>query len=253
MREQIEAQIEETNNTINALSTQKGAYTALLSKLRSGVDAATTAMGNAANGLGGNYSPSSGGGGGKDRSQKDLKDLEEQEDRYHNIKSAIDEVTRSLDRLGKAKDRAYGKSKLKYMDAEIDKLQDQVRLTDMYIDEAKQYLAFDRGRLEGIGMGAQFTEDGRLLNYEQVLQNIVGSYNGAISSYNSAVNAYNAGADESIMDAADEQLKTAEKTYKENQEILKQYEDTYKELLDQVDNKIELLNQIYDAKLAKVK
>ena len=143
------------------------------------------------------------------------------------------------------------------MDQTIDRLQDQVRLTNMYIDEAKKYLSFDRGRLEGLGMGAEFTEDGRLLNYEQVYQNIISSYNGAIDAYNGAIDQFNASAqedsDNQMLDNAKKQLDKAKEVYDNNKEILKQYEDTYNTLQEQIDKRTELLNEIYDAKLAKVK
>ena len=217
--------------------------------------------GGGANGAGNNRGSGKkgGGGGGSKPKKKTVKDYAKknfEEDRYHNIKSAINEVTKALTRLDKLKDRAYGKAKLKYMDQEIDKLKDQVRLTDMYIKEAKQYLALDRSKLEGTGMGAIFTDEGRLLNYEQVLQNMLASYNSAVDAYNGSVDQFNAGAqedsDNQMLENAKKQLDKAKEVYDKNKEILKQYESTYDTLQEQLDKRIELLNQIYDAKLAKV-
>lgn len=211
---------------------------------------------------GGGVSPSSGksggggGGGNKKKTTKEHKKPVENNDRYHNIKSAIDAVSKSLERLNKLKDRAYGKAKLKYMDQEIDKLKEQVKLTDKYIDEAKKYLALDKSKVDALGLGAEYDSDGRLVNYEQLLQGITNSYNGAIDAYNGAVDAFNVSAqedsDNTMLDNAQKQLDNAKEVYDKNLQIIKQYEDSYKTLQEQMDKRVELLNEIYDAKLAKV-
>ena len=144
--------------------------------------------------------------------------------------------------MGKTKDRVYGKSKLKYINDEIKALEKQVKLTDEYIAEIKKYLALDLGNLKGINMGAVFDENGMLTNYEQVLANIT-------ATYNKAIDVYNASAQE---EADKEILEKAQKTYEENKKILKQYEDTYNLLQEEVDKRIDQINAIYDAKLAKI-
>ena len=199
-----------------------------------------------------------GGGGGKDKKKttKEPAKKKFEEDRYHNIKSAIDEVAKALERVNKLKDRAYGKAKLKYMDQEIAKLKDQVRLQNEYIKQAETYLKMDRAKLEGLGMGAEFTDEGRLINYEQVLSNLVDKYNDAVDARNAAAEAFNNSAQEEgdteAFDAAEKRLKKAEEAYNEEKKILDQYEKTYNTLQDQIDKRTEILNKIYDAKLAKV-
>ena len=200
-----------------------------------------------------------GGGGGSSKKKKTTKEPTKrkfEEDRYHNIKSAIDEVSKALERVDKLKERAYGKAKLKYMDQEIAKLKDQARLQNEYIKQAETYLKMDRAKLEGLGMGAQFTDEGRLINYEQVLSNLVDTYNNAVDARNAAAEAFNNSeqedADNEAFENAEKQLKKAEETYSEQKKILDQYEKTYNTLQDQIDKRTEILNQIYDAKLAKV-
>lgn len=203
-------------------------------------------------GVGKNLSPSNrtagkkagkGGGGSKKKTAKDHKDLEKQEDRYHNIKELINDISTELSRLDKIEDRVYGKARLKYMDQNIDKLKQQLKLTDEYIAEIKGYAAKDQAKLSGIGMSAQYDANGRLTNYEEVLQNIVADYNNAINTYNTAVDTFNASAqedsDNAILDAADKTVDAAKKKYDENKKILDQYEDTYNLLQEQLDKRID--------------
>jgi multidrug resistance efflux pump len=53
----------------------------------------------------------------KDRREK----LKDELDRYHEINEIISDTERELDKLGKAKDRAFGANKLALMDKEIAK------------------------------------------------------------------------------------------------------------------------------------
>lgn len=216
----------------------------MIAQISAGGTALTNGLNNVSSGKG--YGPKSGsGGGGKDKKKetKEHEEEKEEEDRYHNIKEAIDDLTTALDRLDKTQDRVYGKAKLKYMDQEINKLQKQIDLTDEYIKEIKQYAAVDRAKLEGIGAGAQFDSEGMLTNYEQVLQNLVGTYNAAVATYNGAVDSYNASAqedaDKEALNSAKSALDAAEKKYDANKKILDQYEDTYNLLQEQLDKRID--------------
>ena len=197
-----------------------------------------------------------GGGGSKNKTTKDHKDLEKQEDRYHNIKELLDDINTELSRLDKIEDRVYGKARLKYMDQNIDKLKQQLKLTDEYIAEIKGYAAKDQAKLSGIGMGAQYDANGRLTNYEEVLQNIVADYNGAINTYNAAVDTFNASAqedsDNAILDAADKTVDAAKKKYDENKKILDQYEDTYNLLQEQLDKRIDQVWALFDKRLEEI-
>ena len=197
-----------------------------------------------------------GGGGSKKKTVKEHTKTVKNEDRYHDIKERIDDLNKSLTRLNKTEDRIYGKAKLKYMDMEIKKLEDQIKLTDEYIAEIKKYAAIDQANLRGIGMGAEFDENGMLTNYEQVLANITDSYNAAIGAYNGAVDAFNGSAqeegDNEALDGAKKQLDAAKETYDENQKILKQYEDTFNLLQEQVDKRIDQVWALFDMRLKKI-
>lgn len=184
---------------------------------------------------------------------KQPKEKVKNEDRYHDIKSQVDKLARAYERLNEKKNRAYGKAQLKYLDQEIDKTKEQIKLTEKYIDKTKDYLALDKGRLLGANVGAEFDEDGRLKNYEQVLDNITNTYNNAIDEYNDAIKVYNESAqeeaDKSVLEEAEQKLTAAEKLYNANKEYLDQYEKTYETYEDQIDNWIKETNKLYDEML----
>lgn len=214
---------------------------------------------------GGGVSPSksSGGGGGKGstpkekkKTVKEHKEVKKEEDRYHDLKERIDDVNTALKRMGKTKDRIYGKAKLKYMDQELARMKDQIALTKEYIKEAEKYLKVDRTALEGIKKGAAFDENGMLTNYEEVLKNITEAYNNQLAQYNAAVDKFNASeqeeGDNAAFEAEEKALAKAEKTFEENKKILKQYEDTYNLIQKQQEELIDQLNEYYDTLLENV-
>ena len=180
-----------------------------------------------------------GGGGGK----KEVKEKPKDEDRYHDLKERIADLNTELKRLDKNKDRAFGKSKLKYMDEEIKKTEKQIELTKEYISAIEDYLKTDRGALEGLDMGANFNTEGMLTNYEEVLKNINATYGAAIDAYN-----------ESAQSEADKTaLENAKKAYEEGKKILSQYEKTWNLWQEQNEELLDQINDLYDKKLEKIK
>jgi hypothetical protein len=49
-----------------------------------------------------------------------LKGLDDEIDRYHTIKELQDDISKEMDKVSKLKDRAYGKDRLAYLNAEIE-------------------------------------------------------------------------------------------------------------------------------------
>lgn len=192
----------------------------------------------------------------KKKTVKEHKEPKKEEDRYHDLKERIDDVNTALKRMGKTKDRVYGKAKLKYMDQELARMKDQIALTKEYIKEAEKYLKVDRAALEGIKKGAAFDENGMLTNYEEVLKNITEAYNNQLAQYNKAVDKFNASeqeeGDNTALEAEEKALAKAEKTFNENKQILKQYEDTYNLIQKQQEELIDQLNEYYDTLLENV-
>lgn len=164
---------------------------------------------------GGGKSPgkSSGGGGGK-TSQKKPKDPTGEIERYHVINNQIEDNEKALDRLSKAKDRAYGRARLNAMDAEIAKQRESVELAEKKLQEVEEYLKLDSGAIAAFG--AEFDTNGTIVNYDQLMQEQIDKYNAAVEVYN------NSAMDEN----AEAVFQQAEDDYNAFTEALKQYEET---------------------------
>jgi hypothetical protein len=76
------------------------------------------------NGSGG----SSGGGGGSSYTPPPPKEYKDEIERYHVIKQKIEDLEEVMEHLAKAKERAFGTSKLELMDQEIEKYDEMIDL-----------------------------------------------------------------------------------------------------------------------------
>ena len=174
--------------------------------------------------LGGSTKKSSGGGGGSSAKKKSSVDEKE---RYHVVTETLEQLEKEYDNIEKAKDRAFGKDKLDLMDQEIQKLEQLKNSQQDYVSEIERYYAADRGALEAIG-GIIDPNTGVLLNYDQLVENAVNKFN-------------NSGRTDSDEEAFDKTMK-----------IIEQYEETHDLLMDENAKLDDYLNQITDAKLAKI-
>lgn len=175
---------------------------------------------------------------GGDRSKKDNKVLDDELDRYHYIREVLDDISNELDKVGKAKDRAFGANKLKNMDKEISIYQKQLAAQKQYVSEIEDYLAKDKAAIAGYG--AIFDELGNIANYDQLM----GAY---VAQYNEGVAKYNAG------EIEDEQFEAYEKQYENFKKALDQYEETNNLLQEEGEKLTDIINAIADAKLEKLK
>ena len=124
--------------------------------------------------------PSSKGGGGK--SKKELKVLDEEIERYHQISELLDDLNRQYDELSERKDRAFGASHLSYLEAEKEQLDEIIQAQKDYVSEIEGYLATDKEAL--LQYGASLDEEGRITNYEELMRVNVESYNKAAEKFN---------------------------------------------------------------------
>lgn len=191
---------------------------------------------------GGSSGKSGGGGGGKGSKKKtqDKKKSKDEVERYHVINKQLDSMSKKLDDISKKKDRAFGPSRLKYMDQEIAAMQEQIKLQEQYNKEVEVNLTRDKAAIERYG--AVFDADGNITNYEQIVEN-------QLKEYNKAVDRFNASAQE---EADDEALEKAEEKYDEFKEILEQYEETNELSVDVQADLTDLYNQLDDLELEKI-
>lgn len=164
----------------------------------------------------GGKSSGGGGGGGGGGSQKDKKKSSDEIERYHTIKKEIGNLSREYDNLSAAKDRAFGANRLRVMDQEAAKLEEQIAAQKRYVDEIDSYYSQDRAAIAAYG--AVFDEDGIITNYEQIMQEQLDIFNASLTD-------------------------EAEESYNDFKEILNQYEETLELKLSEADK---LVEQEYD-------
>lgn len=178
-----------------------------------------------------------GGGGGGKSQKKETKKLGDEKERYHKINAVIEDLTQSLDELSKAKDRAWGLEKLKYIDDEIAKTEELIAAQKTYINEIKSNLSSDK---KAIALyGASFDTNGNISNYDEIITQ-------QVSKYNEAVNAFNKNQNEDAFEAA-------EKAYEEFKKVLDKYEETNNLLQEQQQALQDRILEELDKKLEKIK
>ena len=181
-------------------------------------------------------STSSKGKSGSSRSKKDKKDYKDEFERYYTINRQIQDQIDEVERLGKAKDRAWGKAKLDLLDKESDALQTQIDLQNEKIRQVEQYYKYDQERLNFFG--AQYDENGVVTNYDEIVKR-------EVDAYNKAVDRYNSGGSESAFSMAEDR-------YNKFKEILKQYDETNQLWQSEMDKLTDLKNEYYDMQLEKI-
>ena len=172
-----------------------------------------------------NKKKSSSGGGGGSSDKKEPKKATEEIERYHMVTRSLDRLTRALEKVSTAKDRAFGKERLRLIDEEI-------KATDKLVDKQKEYLYQIQGHLTEdqtalAKYGFTFDEFGEITNYIDVYQQQIAKFNSQLT------------------DAAEEQ-------YNEFVKATEQYEETLTLLDEQQMQLQEYLNQLVDLKLEKI-
>ena len=191
---------------------------------------------------GGGVSPSSTSGGDKTSSSstpkketKEKKNPTDEKERYHIINSQIEQQTTKLDRLSRAKDRAFGTQRQKEYQKEIQNLKNLGKMYEEHLRQSTDYLATDKAAL--MKWGAIISDkDGSVLNYDALVQAQVDAYNKAVEKYNNSAQT----------DADKEALKAAEDAFKQFQDDLKQYEETLGQYNEDIDNYVDNMIQQYD-------
>lgn len=184
---------------------------------------------------------SSGGGGGGSKSHADSKNYTDK-DRYHTIKNQLEDLSAEYDDLNEAKDRAFGKDRLKYMDQEISKTDELIRAQKEYLRQIENNLPTDKAIMEEAyneyigGPGIQYDEKGNISNFDTIQDAMFNKYNDMAASYT---------------DDSDE-WKVFEKKYELLEKYIEQYEETYDLLRDQRQELQDLINQKIDLGLEQV-
>ena len=192
--------------------------------------------------LGNKKSPGSGGsGGGGKKSHAGQKNYSDKE-RYHTIKNQIEDLNSAYDDLNKAKDRAFGKDRLKYMDSEISKTQELIKAQEEYLRQIKANLPKDKEIMETAynkyigGPAIEYDASGNISNFDEIQDAMFDKYNKMAGS----------------LTEDDDNWKIFEKQYELLEKYIKQYEETYDLARDEQSKLQELQNQKVDLQLEQV-
>ena len=166
-----------------------------------------------------------GGGGGDSYTPPPPKEYKDEIERYHVIKQKIEDLQEVMDHLAKAKDRAFGTSKLELMDQEIEKYDEMIDLQNQYLDEINKYWEEDKALIASYG--AEFDETGVITNYDEIMKRQIDKYNSSI------------GKNEEADDAAEE-------AYDDFIEALEQYEETNNLRQDELEKLYDLQTELAD-------
>ena len=170
-----------------------------------------------------NPKKSSGGGGGS--SKKDPKLNKNEIERYHEIKNTLEDLTREYDRVAKARDRAYGMTKVALIQEEIEKTKELAEAQKQYMTEINDNLIDDQKALAALG--ATFDSRGNINNYDSLVAGWVAEFNASLTD-------------------------EAEKAYQDKVDALNQYEETHDLWQDEYDKLIDYYNQIVDLELEAI-
>lgn len=166
-----------------------------------------------------------GGGGGSNYTPPPKKEYDDEIERYHVIKQKIEDLQEAMDHLAKAKDRAFGTSKLELMDQEIEKYNEMIDLQNQYLAEIEDYWKKDRDLIASYG--AIFDDTGVIINYDEIMKRQIDKYNSSIG--------FNEDADDAAEDAYDDFI-----------EALEQYEETNNLRQDELEKLYELQTELAD-------
>lgn len=213
------------------------------------------------------------GGGGSDKPKEpqklDHKKNEEvEEDRYHVITEQLERLNNELEKISKAKDRAFGPKKLALMDAEIAKQKELIAKNKEYATALKNNRNAEMEQLKALG--AVFDGKGVITNYNKLIKANQADY----SKYNEKIDYYNglsAEKQEALDKAYQSQTdadgnyysgyqdfiektlgKTAEKSQEEFEKLLKNYEsdqEEYEKIMQEIQD---AKDAIFDEKLEKI-
>lgn len=176
-------------------------------------------------------------GGGGSKSKKDPKKSKDEIERYHEIKEEMDDLARATEKAAKAKDHAFGDDKVKAIEKEIAAIDKEIKAYDRLIAENEKYLKQDKVNLSKYG--AKFDAEGRVSNYDEMIQAQVDKYNRAVAQFNSG-------------SLSEEAFKKYEEDYELFKEYLEQYEETLNEYESNVEAQADKTQEVIDKRLEKI-
>lgn len=202
----------------------------------------------------------------------DMKKTSEETERYHVLNNQLEDLEHQLNKISTAKDRAFGKNRLKYIDQEIKKYDQLINKDKEYLAEVEKNLKKDKAAIKAYG--AVFDKNGTITNYEALMQSQINKSNSAYQQYNKQIDYYNSlsGSAQEKLDEQYEKKKDAEgnyysgyqdylektyidpadKSYDKFLKILDRYEETQDLYKEKSEKLVEDLRAKYDLELEGV-
>ena len=178
-----------------------------------------------------------------DKAKDRRKKLEDELDRYHEINEIIADTERELDKLGKAKGRAFGASKIALMDKEIAKQKELIENNKKLLEEAKKYYQQDRSKLLS-SWDVQLDSTGRISNYEEIQQRYIDRLNanaGNEKLYEDIEEEY-----EAFKDAAEKYEESLNKVEEQAEKVNDELDALYEKNLEKIEYKVQIKVDIAD-------
>lgn len=201
-----------------------------------------------------------------DRTEKDEKQKKKVEDeieRYHKVRNELQDIEKELSLIGKAKDRAFGRNKIRQIDAETASLKKQSETQKKYLSEIQGWLEKDNAKAKEFGF--EINGEGLVTNYEENMKKLIdkvnSDYDDYIAKLNALEDAYNAAGvdDEDSKKKLEDDKKALAKEWEANQkyyedakEALSKQEETHDLLIEQQEALQDMLNNIYDNGITKI-
>ena len=174
---------------------------------------------------------------------KEHKELDEEIERYHEIKEILDDIGNELDRINKAKDRAFGPKKIALIQMERKTLEADVDAQKQYTKELEENVDKDWDALSKYG--ASRDEQGRITNYEELYQ----------AQLNELNRIYDTG-NEVLIEKADEAYAEFVKEFEQYEESLNEFEQAQADLVTKenalFDNSLEEVSETLNYELSLV-
>lgn len=169
----------------------------------------------------------------KDSTKKKSDEIE----RYHTVNKEIESIESKMSRASSAKDNAFGKNKIPYINKEIDALNELIEKHQEYKAEIEKNLKIDAANIAQYGF-IDANADGILDNWEAVMER-------ELEAFNKAAQAYDKGGSETAFEAAT-------KRYEDFKAFVEQYEETQKAMEDALAKEEELERERISKQLEKI-
>ena len=163
--------------------------------------------------------------------KKRLNDLDKEIERYHEIDEIIQDLERDLNKISKAKERAFGANKLALIDKEIAKQKELIKADKERLKQAEKWYKVDRKNLLN-SYAVKLDQDGRITNYEELIQKQVNKLKG--------------------MSETDQGYEDQKEYLDQMKEDFAQYEETLDEVNDQQQAIIDAQYELQDLAMEKI-